>query len=133
MHDTGILWFKSYLENWRQRTIIWHNELGKPFPNRATINSGVPHCSILDPQLILLYINDLPLGININSNLLLYTDDTSVLSSGTSIDEFQTKSILHWIILKKMVHKKWFVLKPKKTKIIKPDSNYKVMNIQIFS
>jgi len=30
------------------------------------------------------YSNDLPLGTNIDSKLLLYADDTSVLISGTS-------------------------------------------------
>ena len=42
----------------------------------------------------LLYSNDLPLGTNIDSKLLLYADDTSVLTSGTAIHEAQTKSII---------------------------------------
>lgn len=43
---------------------------------------------------ILQYINDLTLGIKIDSKLLLYADDTSVLIFGTSIHEVQTKSII---------------------------------------
>jgi hypothetical protein len=36
-----------------------------------------------------------------NSNLLLYADDTSVLISGTSIHEVQTKSIISLDNIKK--------------------------------
>jgi hypothetical protein len=31
-----------------------------------------------------------------------------------------------------MVHEKWVVLKPEKTKILKPDSNFKIINFQNF-
>lgn len=65
---TAILWFKSYLENRRERAEIWHNEPGKTFLNWETIKSGVPQVSILGPLLYLLYINDLTLGINLILN-----------------------------------------------------------------
>jgi hypothetical protein len=48
----------------------------------------------MGPLLCLLYIHDLPLGIHIDSKLLLYADGTSVLISGTDIQEVQTKSII---------------------------------------
>jgi hypothetical protein len=41
----------------------------------------------------LLYINDLPLGTNIDYKLLLYTDDTSVLISGPDFREVQSISL----------------------------------------
>jgi len=34
--------------------------------------------------------------------------------------------------IKIMDYEKWFVHKPKKTKIIKPDSNFKIINFQNF-
>jgi hypothetical protein len=121
-----MLWFKSYLENRRQRDEIWHNELGKTFSNWETIKSGVPQGSVLGLLLFVLYINDLPLGINTDTKLLLYADDTSVLMSGTNIQELQTKSVIaldninNWLMRNGLS----LNLKKKKTKIMKINSNY---------
>jgi Reverse transcriptase (RNA-dependent DNA polymerase). len=59
-----------------------------------TIKNAVPQGSIQGIRLFLLYINDLPLRINISSKALLYADDTSVSISDTTIHEVQTKSII---------------------------------------
>jgi hypothetical protein len=57
IHGTAILQFKS---NWE------------------TIKSRVTEGSIWGQLLFLLHINYLTLGINVDSKLLLYADDTSV-------------------------------------------------------
>jgi len=45
-------------------------------------------------MLFLLCINDLPLGMNIDSKLLLYGDDTSMLTSGPNVQGGQSKSLI---------------------------------------
>jgi hypothetical protein len=51
----------------------------------------VTYCSIMGPLSLLLYINDIPLTVNIDSQLLLHADDTG-------IHEVQKNLCLHWII-----------------------------------
>jgi hypothetical protein len=74
--------------------------------------------------LFLLYINDLPLGINTDSKLLLYADDTSVLVSGTNIQELQTKSTVALDNINNWLMRNGLSLNLKKTKLIKFNSNY---------
>jgi hypothetical protein len=60
----------------------------------------------LGPMLLLLYINDLPLGVNTDSKSLIYVEDTSVLISGNSLNGLPMKSVT---VLNYMG--KWFVIK----------------------
>ena len=60
-----------------------NNELSE----RNIINVGVPQGSILGPLLFILYINDIHMALhnlNINFNLILFADDTSVSISEPS-------------------------------------------------
>ena len=67
-------WFRSYLTNRRQRVVI-KGQASK----WAYILAGVPQGSILGPLLFLIYIDDI---INdIESNILLFADDTSLLEA----------------------------------------------------
>ena len=45
-------------------------------------------------MMFLLYINDFPLGMNIDSKLLLYGDDNSMLISGPNVQGGQSKSLI---------------------------------------
>jgi len=44
----------------------------------GTIKYGVPQASVLGTLLIIININDFPLGINTDSRLMLFADDTCI-------------------------------------------------------
>jgi hypothetical protein len=87
-----LRWFKSYLEQRKQRVEICHSEKGKVHSDWEIVKYGVPQGSVLGPLLFLIYINDLPLGMNTDYKITLYADDTSVLISGNNTYELQVKS-----------------------------------------
>ena len=70
-----IAWFTSYLTN---RSFILN--VGKESSSPGKLSSGVPQSSILGPLLFLLYVNDMPQAVN--SELLLYADDTCLIYMG---------------------------------------------------
>ena len=70
---------KSYLSNRKQCV-----KSGNHFSVFMDIECGVPQGSILGPLLFLLYVNDLPLTVDLYS--ILFADDTCVLSSSHSVE-----------------------------------------------
>ena len=76
---------KSFLSGRFQRVL-----LNGQTSDWETIQAGVPQGSILGPLFFLIYINDLT--DNLNSNVKLFADDTSLLSE--ICDSLETANVL---------------------------------------
>ena len=63
----------SFLSNRRLRVVL-DGKSSQEYP----VNAGVPQGSILDPTLLLLYINDLP--DDVVCNIAIYADNTTLYS-----------------------------------------------------
>jgi hypothetical protein len=114
-----IRWFKSYLEQRKQRVEICHSEKGKVYSNWEIVKCGVPQGPVLAPLLFLIYINDLPFGMNTDYKITLYVDDTSVLISGNNTHELQVKPNMALNTLKYWFMNNGLSLNLMKAKILK--------------
>jgi len=120
-----VNWFKSYITNRKQRVKITSQNCKQDSSCRwETIKNGVPQGSILGPLLFIIYVNDLPHGINQFVNPIIYADDTSVLVSAKNLENLKSKFdfTLHHI-------SDWFsfnglTLNMDKTNIIQFSSNH---------
>ena len=98
-------WFASYLSNRKQMVFVSDIK-----SDEATIKAGVPQGSILGPWFYLLYSNDMPTCIkDSKSSMILYADDTILMTSGTDIEEVKctlTSALSkchHWFSNNKLV------------------------------
>ena len=96
-----IAWYTSYLTN---RSFIVN--VGKESSSPGKLSCGVPQGSILGPLHFLLYVNDMPQAVN--SELLLYADDTCLIYTGKDIQKIEEQlnsdftSLCEWFIDNKL-------------------------------
>lgn len=85
MGITGPLWswFKAYLKG-RSHFVNLDSVSSSELP----VISGVPQGSVLGPLLFLIYINDLPLSISRGSLPFLFADDTKLVHSIVSFNDY---------------------------------------------
>ena len=84
--ESTIRWYKSYLTN-RYFIVNVRNDFSSP----GKLSCGVPQGSILGPLLFLLYVNDMPQAVN--SDLLLYADDTCLIYTSKDINTIEEQLI----------------------------------------
>jgi hypothetical protein len=67
----------------------WRNFTILHFKDREIVEHRVSQGLILGPLLFLLYINGLPNILTNKANIILYADDTSVIASNPSSQDFK--------------------------------------------
>ena len=82
LDQVAIKWFASYLED-RQQIV----QIGDTHSDSCSIKCGVPQGSKLGPLLFLIYVNDMRAAVS--CKLLLYADDSALLTSGKDVSEIE--------------------------------------------
>ena len=109
---TSVNWFKSYLSNRMQVTVVNESQ-----STLEPLNVGVPQGSILGPLLFLVYVNDITKAC-VKCNFTLYADDTVLFYSAKSALELQSSLNLDLFYLSNWLTRNRLTLNPSKCKFI---------------
>ena len=77
--------------------------LGETLSSKTNVTIGVPQGSVLDPLLVLVFINDLPQLIK-HSNTILFADDTVIYYSRKCSIEMHEKINENLLLVKKWLN-----------------------------
>jgi len=117
--DKDFQLYDSYLGNRYCRTAIYNDsEKSNKVANWARVRHGVPHGSILEPLLFLLYINDLPKIINKTSAPIIFADDTSILFAHSNPIDFNKNIYIVFVTLNKWLRANQLSLNFNKTNYV---------------
>ncbi len=100
--DSALKWFASYLTN-RIQICSFSGCLSTPL----NIDVSVPQCSILEPLLFTVYVNDLPLSLE-KAETDMCADDTTIWESGTNCVDIELtldselSKVVDWLTLNNM-------------------------------
>ena len=112
MNRSAVQWFRSYL-TMRTQSVCTNGVLSEPQPISFVVRQG----SVLGPLLFIIYIHDLPLGVQ-GCSIELYADDTLIYFASVSVSEIQVQltggltNVLSWF------HAYLLILNLEKTKIM---------------
>ena len=82
IRETELLFFKNYLTGRKQYTVFYDT-----VSEWLEILCGVPQGSILGPLLFIIYINDFPKAVNLETTL--FADDTTLIKSDESLQALE--------------------------------------------
>ena len=95
--QAAVNWVISYLGGRMQAV-----EISGVFSEFRSVTCGVPQGSILGPLLFLIYVNDMKAAVK--CKLLLYVDDSALLTSSSDISEIEDvlskelESVSEWLV-----------------------------------
>lgn len=127
--DVELRWFKSFLEERMQQTVI-----GSSLSEKIEVKIGLPQGSVLAPILFNLYINDVVASLKFSS-IKLFADDALIMISGVDVNDMRDKlnsdleSFYNWLCVNRLK------LNIDKTKymFITRNNSLNVVNIKINS
>ena len=126
LSNKAVTWLWSFLTNRSQ--YVYSNSSNS---NVLFLNYGVPQGSILGPTLFNLYINDIHQAIiNIDSTLLLYADDTVLITQSSNYSTLETKTNEELASISNWCKKNKLILNHSKTKTMLINTQVEHFNIK---